>query len=293
MSIADNYRQTLLNRSPQHTVKLALSKKMDWSVWRSVMKEHLLDAMGRGVLPAPLNVEYKHIMNIDGCQLIKMEYTSEPGLRTPAYVLLPTGYALGDPAVIAIHGHGYGVRDIMGLDPLGNVRVGDVGYQKNFALELAHRGFAVIAPELFGFGELRLQQDIDSGDPNKSSCTPLSMALLSYGRTMAGVRGYQCERAFQAAESAQLIRGGHVGCMGISGGGLVAMILGALEDRLQAVVISGYGCTFADSIFAVDHCVDNYLPGISRYAEMQDIMALIAPTPMLWESGSQDPIFPQ
>ena len=293
MSIADDFRQTFLSRSPQHTVRLALSKKMDWPAWRSVMKEHLIDSMGRGALATPLDVEYKRIMEIDGCPLIKMQYTSEPGLRTPAYILLPKGYASGDPAVIAIHGHGYGVRDILGLDPAGKLRSGDAGYQKNFGLELARCGFAVIAPELFGFGDLRLQQDIDSGDPHRSSCTPLSMMLSSYGRTMAGVRAYQCERAFQAAEAAQLIRGGRVGCMGISGGGLVAMLLSALDERLEAVVISGYGCSFADSIFAVDHCVDNYLPGLSRYAEMQDVMALIAPTPMLWESGSEDPIFPQ
>lgn len=34
------------------------------------------------------------------------------------------------------------------------------------------------------------------------------------------------------------------------------------------------------------------LPGILQYAEMSDIIGLIAPRPLLFESGIEDPIFP-
>ena len=43
---------------------------------------------------------------------------------------------------------------------------------------------------------------------------------------------------------------------------------------------------------AMDHCADNYVPAILRYAEAPDIAGLIAPRPLLIEHGIEDPIFP-
>ena len=40
------------------------------------------------------------------------------------------------------------------------------------------------------------------------------------------------------------------------------------------------------------HCACNFVPGILRYAEMADLAGLIAPRPLLIESGTHDPIFP-
>ncbi|HVO44266.1 MAG TPA: hypothetical protein VMT34_16680, partial [Aggregatilineales bacterium] len=50
--------------------------------------------------------------------------------------------------------------------------------------------------------------------------------------------------------------------------------------------------SFRDSIMSIDHCACNYVPGILQYAEMADIAGLIAPRPLLVESGGHDPIFP-
>lgn len=43
---------------------------------------------------------------------------------------------------------------------------------------------------------------------------------------------------------------------------------------------------------SISHCIDNYVPGILRYAEMADIAGLIAPRPLFIESGTKDEIFP-
>ena len=43
---------------------------------------------------------------------------------------------------------------------------------------------------------------------------------------------------------------------------------------------------------AIHHCICNYVPGIAKVAEMADIAGLIAPRPLLIESGIGDPIFP-
>ncbi len=55
---------------------------------------------------------------------------------------------------------------------------------------------------------------------------------------------------------------------------------------------SCYFCTFRDSVMSIYHCMDNYVPGLLRYAEMADIMGLFAPKPVVIVAGRDDPIFP-
>ena len=66
----------------------------------------------------------------------------------------------------------------------------------------------------------------------------------------------------------------------------------ALDERIRSAVVSGYFNTFEDSILAMEHCDCNYIPGIRKYAEMSDVAAMIAPRPLLIESGTEDQIFP-
>jgi hypothetical protein len=80
--------------------------------------------------------------------------------------------------------------------------------------------------------------------------------------------------------------------MGISGGGLVALFAAALDERVAACVVSGYFNTFAASVLSINHCSDNYVPGLLRLCEMPDLAALIAPRVLFCESGRDDPIFP-
>ncbi|MDA3847766.1 MAG: hypothetical protein PF505_14705, partial [Vallitaleaceae bacterium] len=83
-----------------------------------------------------------------------------------------------------------------------------------------------------------------------------------------------------------------IGCMGISGGGLVCAFASVLDARIKVSVVSGYANTFKDSIMGMAHCIDNFVPGLLEVAEMPDIIGLIAPRPLLIEAGKQDPIFP-
>jgi hypothetical protein len=66
----------------------------------------------------------------------------------------------------------------------------------------------------------------------------------------------------------------------------------APEPRSPAAMVSGYLNTFRDRILRLSHCVDNYVPGILKWAEMYDLAGLIAPRPLFVESGQRDDIFP-
>jgi hypothetical protein len=211
------------------------------------------------------------------------------GWNTLCYLLIskkPNGNG-----VVAICGHGYGARQIVRLGKKGRYRAINFlhNYQKNFAVELAERGNTVIAYEPIGFGEARL--DKDAWIPfYGNSCDTISHHSLMYGFTTASLRVYQAIRCADILESKGIK---DLGCMGISGGGLVSLYLACVDDRIKKAVVSGYTNTFRDSVLSMWHCPDNYIPGIIRVGEIYDLASSIAPRKLLIETGFRDPIFPK
>ena len=120
----------------------------------------------------------------------------------------------------------------------------------------------------------------------------MSMNLLMMGKTMAGVRVRDVMRSLDFLETLPYVDQEHMGAMGISGGGTTLMYAGALDERLKAVVLSGAGCTFRDSILKIFHCTDNFVPHVYSHGEMYDILGLMAPRALLLEAGDEDDIFP-
>src|SRR4051812_44918673 len=82
--------------------------------------------------------------------------TSEKS-ELPLYLLVPKSIRGRRPAVLALHGHGYGVKDIVGVWEDGSERTNPDGYHGDFAAQLAERGFVVAAPEISCFGERQVR----------------------------------------------------------------------------------------------------------------------------------------
>ena len=181
-------------------------------------------------------------------------------------------------------------RQILGIDDVFGRPEGR-DYQKQFAVELVKRGMLVAAPEIIGFGESRIYDHIN-GEGYGGDCSPLAGQTLLTGGSIGGLRVYEMQRVLDYVVSLPEFDGKNLGCIGISGGGTVTTNLAAVDLRVTAAVVSGYANFYKTSICAVSHCIDNYLPSILRYAEMPDLLGLIAPRPLMISSGSEDRIFP-
>ena len=112
-----------------------------------------------------------------------------------------------------------------------------------------------------------------------------------HGRTLLGERVWDGMCATTWLLSREDVTGG-LGCTGHSGGGTTALFLSALDERIKAILVSGYFNSFRGSILAMGHCECNYIPGILELAEMGDIAALIAPRPFCALNGEMDEIYP-
>lgn len=259
---------------------------------RPKLKEALRDAIGSFEPNAGHAPKLLERVECDGYIRERVELSATPGLTFGAYVLLPTNVDGPLPGVLALHGHGYGSREIVGLLKDGSPDEGAPGIHQHFAVQLVKRGMAIIAPDVIGFGERRLLADLAENPNAPSSCYQLSTQLMMLGKTLTGLRVTEALKAFNYLASRSEVDADRIGLMGFSGGALIGYVAAVMEARINATVLTGFTNTIKDSIFAVHHCIDNYTPGLLVHAELPELIGLIAPRPLFLESGDKDPIFP-
>ena len=264
--------------------------------WQNKVRPALARTIGLDAL-ASAPARPKVLEEVDKKDYIrqKLLIRTGPDAVMPVYMLLPKEAPRPLPVVLAFHGHGYGVKDIVGLWEDGSERDTPDGYHKDFGIELCRTGFAVAAPEISCFGERQtdfsyLQRPGGSSSP--STCTHSSLLAFHLGISAVGMRVHDGLRLVDYLETRKDLDTTRLGAMGISGGGMHTFFSTCLDERIRACVISGYYSTFRDSIFAMHHCPCNYIPGLAAFGEMYDLVGLIAPRPMLVEAGSHDSIFP-
>ncbi|KMK74396.1 alpha/beta hydrolase family protein [Alkalihalobacillus pseudalcaliphilus] len=260
MSEVDHFLQGLYEQK---------SKVVDLKARRKAIKEALGSFSSN-------NCEVKCVKTIQHQGYLEAEYllaTTGP-LYLPFRLLTPNYVNNGSEVVLALHGHGRGANEALNKNSI----------HRGFALSFVERGMTVVLPELVGFG-----QRTKSNEKKENSCFSLAAQLLLYKQTLAGLRVFECKRLVD-----WLTREGYtqIGCMGFSGGGWIASLLTAIDERIKATVLSGFGSFFKDSIISSDHCLDNYVPGFMKIGEMTDLLELIVPRPLLIEAGEEDHLFP-
>jgi dienelactone hydrolase len=264
--------------------------------WQFSTREALSETIGFQNLPqAPLDPQILEVVDKGDYVREKILLRTSPWTLMPVYILKPKGVHGPLPAVIAFHGHGYGVKDIVGLWEDGQERDTPDGYHKDFGVALCRRGFLVAAPEISCFGER--QTDFSNLDPAFGQEVPYTChhtATLAFhlGGSAVGLRALDGRRLIDYLETLPDVDIHRLGAMGISGGGLHAFFSTCLDTRIRACVISGYFCPYRYSIFGMHHCTCNFVPGLHRFGEIYDMVGMIAPRPMLVEAGTHDPIFP-
>lgn len=220
---------------------------------------------------------------------------TEEDVWMPFYLLKPKRTLLDkNPVVIATHGHGSGGKlATAGIQDVLEVR--DVSQRQNYTygVEMARKGFYVFCPDARGFGERR-ERNKQGELPEfymGCSCRELSHMAIGLGLTVTGLWVWDLMRLVDYIKTRPDCNGEKIGCMGLSGGGLQSLWLAALDDRIAFTAVSGYFYGYKDSLLEMNqNCCCNYVPGLWECLDMGDIGALIAPRPLVIESGTQDPL---
>jgi dienelactone hydrolase len=261
--------------------------------WQKRARAALIDCLG--FLDTPkVNPRPRTIQRVDRGSYVRHKIVLRTSERSdlPLYLLVPKNIRGKRPAVLALHGHGYGVKDIVGLWEDGSERKNPDGYHRDFAVQLAERGFVVAAPEISCFGERQFSNTTFRANGLNGSCHNVATYATMLGKSAAGLRVMDGMRVVDFLQQQKFVDADNIGAMGISGGGMHAFFSAAVDPRIKAVVVSGYFCDWRHSILSIFHCTCNFVPGLLTLGELSDLAGLIAPRPVLVESGIRDDIFP-
>lgn len=264
-----------------------------YTEWSAGLRARLSCLLGmdnmRATAPAPRLLEE---VQCQGYVRRKLVIQTEPGVAMPFYMLIPDAAMGGEKrsAVIACHGHSSnGKVAVAGVRDGGAVDRAIEHYNYNYGEVLAQKGYVVFAPDARGFGERReagLQSDSDS-DKMSSSCGYLNKLAISLNQSLLGMWVWDLMRLADFALACPEVDG-RIGCVGLSGGGMQSLWLGALDTRMACCVVSGYFYGYLEALLINDNCDCNYVPGLWTVADIGDIGALIAPRPLLIETGDKD-----
>jgi dienelactone hydrolase len=254
-------------------------------MWRGKFKTKLKQLTGYKPESVPLSVEWKEKIKTEFFERHKIYIRSEKDYWIPAYYFVPEKINKNIPAIVCLHGHS-GILPYIGEGSTANEKKMTKEYELDFPVFLARNGYVTIAPVQRGWNETR--KDVK----NETGCNRMTMNSFLLGMTPVGIRCHDASVLIDFLSTQSVVDASSIGAAGLSGGGMVGLFWAALEDRVKFAMIAGYYCTFKDSIYSINHCICNCVPGIMRYGEMRDVAALIAPRPLLIISGTKDPIFP-
>jgi dienelactone hydrolase len=239
------------------------------------------------------------------------------GPRTQAYVLKPAGARGRLPGILALHDHGhfkfFGKEKIAdgpeGPEPrLAGFR--DVYYGgRAFANQLAREGFVVLVHDVFLWGSRRFPLDVmpereraladavaatldqEYAGPeiaHYNGAAYMHEHLVSkyctlLGTNIASIIAYEDRVALTSLQARDDVLADHVGCIGLSGGGLRSALLRATSDSFAACVIAGMMDTYEGLL---DNCVAPHTwmlfpAGWSVEGDWPDLASSAAPAPLL------------
>ena len=270
--------------------RLAFDPQRDFPAWRQAVDAKLRELVG--VLPdrVPPNLRQEYERENDLFRETRFVFSAEAYADVPCHLLVPQAGDAPFPVVVCLQGHSTGMHISLGR-PRYEGDEESIAGDRDFALQAVRQGCAALVIEQRCFGE-REQDRLPHVVHADSRCHHAAMTALLLGRTMIGERVWDVSRAIDVLGEFPEIDAGRIGCMGNSGGGTITYFAACLDERIGIAMPSCYVCTFRDSIGTIDHCGDNYIPGILQYFEMGDLAGLIAPRPLVVVAGRDDGIFP-
>jgi dienelactone hydrolase len=256
-------------------------------VWRERCRERLAAVLGPDPEPVPPDVEVRDTVDCGSYRRESIVFDTEPAMSVPAFLLVPHDRTAPGPAVLALHGHGPGKSEVCGLDDAES-RVAIEEHHGDYGHQLAARGYVVLAPDLRCFGERR-----DWNPPDKYGCDLNLVHAVAAGFNPLAQNVWDLRCALDVLAEHPLVDPGRMGAVGLSYGGTTTLFLAATDARVRAAVVSGYFNEWqAAHRMPWNLCGSQVLPGMLGGLEHVDLGALIAPRPLLVESGTEDLIFP-
>ena len=253
----------------------------DFSVWRAQTQEKLAELLGVNLRQEKCSFEVLRSTLVEDVTISIVQMQINKDLSLPAYYLVPKEKT-GHFPIMAIHGHGeaeacIGIRD---------------DYHHGFALHLAKKGYAVLCPELRGFGVLKdMARDLvgaklDYWNWGGHMAYSLVSEANLHGKPLVGQTVSDLLAWEEWLCGVEDVTGVHVA--GISYGGDLATMYPAFSNRTKSIFASGTLGSFSVIFSQCYNAPAHGIASILEYMDRSDIAGLNAPTPMAVHYGELD-----
>jgi dienelactone hydrolase len=230
-----------------------------------------IDRLGK---PVPRNVRRVGTLDRGAYVVDKFVYETLPGAEVPAHLYRPPMAEKPLPALLFVPGHWY--EDSKTKPDF-----------QAFCASMALRGFMVLAYDPFGQGE----RGVSRRDHRRTE-------LLVGGVAQQAIVDFETLCALEVLLAHPGVDRARVGMTGASGGGFNSWIVPALDGRVAAMAPVVGTSEFLEQIAAVrerdwydakEHC--HFIPGLLRYANNHELLALVAPRPLMIVAAHNDHSF--
>jgi dienelactone hydrolase len=254
-----------------------------WRAWQQDLRARLLELFALRDVARPRTVKYSAEPPVEldsGVQRRFLTIEAADGTTLPAYLFEPTRATRPGPGILVLHGHvgpfEEGISQTAGLAS---------SYHHGAALELARGGFRTLTIELRGFGQLGAQAGLEH-------------ALVAHNALLAG-SFYKAVLAQDVKQAVELLRAlpevdpERIGITGVSFGAELALTYAALDERIDAVALHGFGGTIGPvaGVRGSDtpqphEC--HLVPGHNALLHQEDWYRLVAPRALVVLRGASE-----
>lgn len=290
--------------------------------WRMLARAKALECMAPPPTGGRPKARVVRKYRWDGLHIEHLRWQLPYGPPTGAIFLKPAGAKGRLPAVLALHCHGGNkflgwrkvARDRETPPLVSRNHVAHYYSGRYWANELAKRGFAVLAHDMFAFASrrVRIKDVLDRVGAGASRKDPetlkeiaaynnwagnhesvMARALFDAGTTWPGVTLAEDQRALDVLCARPDVDPHRVGCGGLSGGGMRTVFLGGLDTRITAAVAVGFMTTWADmaTVKCWTHTWMAHIPLLPNYFDFPEILGLRVPLPALVLNSKSDQLF--
>jgi acetyl esterase/lipase len=261
----------------------------EWNAQRPELQRQLREMLGLDPLPEKTDLKVVVTGTVERPDFVveKLHFQSIPGLYVTANLYRPKQVDGKLPGILYVCGHAKVEKD--------GVIYGNKTHYQHHAAWYAANGFVCLVVDTLQLGEV---PGVHHGTYNLGRYW-----WQGRGYTPAGVEAWNGIRALDYLASRPEVDPERLGVTGRSGGGATSWWLGALDDRLKAVVpVAGItdlrnhlirgGVDGGYPNGCIDgHCDCMFFLNTYRW-DFDTLAALVAPKALLVENTNRDPIFP-
>lgn len=225
----------------------------------------------------------------EGYRQEKWEFYPLPSCVSTFYVLIPDGLKVKSPAVLCIPGSGMTKENLIGRVPSTNIRAA-------MALNIVKRGYIAVAVDNAAAGEA---SDLSELAHSSFDYETPSRILLELGWSYLGYTSYLNKKVLEWMKSQPSIRTDRIVVSGFSLGTEPLMVLGVMDPSIYAFVYNDFLCQTQERALVMTapdskghrpfpNSIRHLIPGFWNYFNFPDIVASLAPRPLILTEGGLD-----